>query len=319
MNPTTSTATRRNDLGGSVEMFDLAMNAAGFIGLQVFPVFEAGEDAGQFPKIKAEFYLKNRETRRAPGAPYSRPSEDDFEVDTYACKEHGTEEVADDREAKMYANYFDYERVLTERGRAIVMNNFERRIADKVFNASSFTPTAVTNEWDDLASATPISDVEAAVQRFFNRTGLWPNALILNRMVYRNLRLVQSVKDNIKNVQSVNPADINIQHMKSAFDLEHILVAGSAKNIAAEGQDLSIAQIWSGEYAAVARIATGPDIRAACIGRTMHWAGDGSKIGTAIESYRDERVRGGVIRVRMDTDEKILHDGCVELLSNITT
>jgi hypothetical protein len=60
-------------------------------------------------------------------------------------------------------------------------------------------------------------------------------------------------------------------------------------------------------------------MRDACIGRTFHWSQDGSSIGGTVESYRDERVRGDVIRVRHDVDEIVLYPQAGHLLSNVTT
>jgi hypothetical protein len=64
----------------------------------------------------------------------------------------------------------------------------------------------------------------------------------------------------------------------------------------------------------VCKVATGQDFREPCIGRTFHWAGDGSGIDGTIESYRDETVRGDVIRVRHDVDEIVLYKQAGHLL-----
>jgi hypothetical protein len=103
------------------------------------------------------------------------------------------------------------------------------------------------------------------------------------------------------------------------FDLEYVIVAGTSRNSAKEGQTATPVQIWSSEYAMVAKIATSADMREPCIGRTFHWAQDGSSIGGTVESYREEAIRGDVIRVRHDVDEVILYPEAGHLLSNVTT
>ena len=107
--------------------------------------------------------------------------------------------------------------------------------------------------------------------------------------------------------------------LSAIFDLENIIVAGSSRNSAKEGQAASPTQIWSDEYAMVCKIATGADMREPCIGRTFHWSEDGSSVGGTVETYRDETVRGNVVRVRHDVDEKLLYAEAGHLLSNITT
>lgn len=316
--PTATLSTLRPDLGGSVEEFSLAMDREGFIGLRAMPVLDVAVQAGSFGRIPLKELLQNRDTLRAAGGGYAR-GEWNFQPDSFATQEHGAEEPVDDREAAMYADYFNAEQVAVERARDVVLRNYERRVAAKLFNAVTFTPHAVTNEWDDTANATPITDVEVAAQAMWDATGLWPNALIINRKVFRNLRRCDEIANKIKAIMSVLPGDINEQHLQAAFDIPNILVAGGAKNIANEGQDASIAQIWSGEYAMLTRIATGRDIREPCIGRTLHYSADGSAIGAVIESYRDETVRSNIIRARMDTDEKLIYTAAAYLLSNITT
>jgi len=56
----------------------------------------------------------------------------------------------------------------------------------------------------------------------------------------------------------------------------------------------------------------------ACCGRTFHWGGDGSSIDGTFETYYDENIRGEKVRMRMETQEKLVYQEAVELLSNIT-
>lgn len=316
--PSSSLATLRPELGGSLEQFDLAMDRNGFIGTKVLPVFEAAEQSGTYGIIPLDQLLESPETRRAPGASYRR-GQFDFTTGTFACEEHGWEEPVDDREARMYANYFDAEMVSAQRARDIVLRNMEIRIAAAIYDTGTWTPTAVTNEWDDVANATPITDVAARVAAMWEATGLWPNALIINRKQYHNLRRCDQIQDRMEQVDRSFQGDIGISQLQAAFDLPYILVGGSAKNTAIKGQTADPGPIWSDEYAAVARICSTNDIREPGLGRVFHWGADGSSIGATMESYRDETVRGDVIRARMDTDEKVLYDGCLQLLSNITT
>ena len=206
--PSSSLATLRPDLATFFE-FDLEAEKAGFVGSQVFPVMEVASQSGNFGKIPLEELLQERETLRAPGSGYARGNFT-FTPDTYACFEHGAEEPVDDREAKAYADYFDAEVVSTARAYGAVLRNAEKRIADAVFNTSTWTggslTTAVTNEWDDASNATPMVDVEAAVQAIYDNSGLWANALIINRKVFRNLRNCDAVIDRINSAGAGNPS-----------------------------------------------------------------------------------------------------------------
>jgi hypothetical protein len=322
--PSSSLATRRPDLESFFE-FDLEMDAQGFIATKVFPVIDVASAAGNFGKLPLEQLLQERDTARASGSGYSRGNWT-FDPATYVTQEHGAEEPVDDNDANNYAEYFDVEMVSTMRAFSSVLRNAEKRVADAVFNTTTWTgsslTTAITNEWDDAANAVPITDVEAAVGKIYDNSGLWANALVINRKVFRNLRNCASVIDRINSAGAGNPSkpsDVTVDMLKQVFDLEHILVAGASRNSAKEGQTASPVQIWSNEYAMVCRISTSNDMRDPCIGRTFHWSQDGSSIGGTVETYRDETVRGDVVRVRHQVGETVLYAQAGHLLSNITT
>ena len=321
--PSSSLASQRSDLADSLMEFDLQMDAMGFVSNQVFPVVSVAKQSGNFGRIPLAQLLQERTTKRAPGGGYSRGNWK-FEPATYACEEHGAEEPIDDRESAMYADYFDAEQIATLRAYSAVLRNAEKRVADAVFNATTFSArkTAVTNEWDDATNATPITDVEAAVQNVYDASGLWANALVINKKVFRNLRLVSQIKDAIAASGAGYPTraqDITKAMLAAVFDLDHIIVAGSSRNSANEGQSASVEQIWSNEYAMVCRVAETEDFREPCIGRTFHWDEDGSEIGGHVETYRDETVRSDISRVRHDVDEVMLYTEAGHLLQNITT
>jgi len=322
--PETSLATLRPDLASFFE-FELEAEAAGYIAAEVFPVVDVVSQSGTYGIIPLEQLLQDRDTLRSPGSGYARGSFT-FQTATYACVEHGAEEPVDDREARMYAEYFDAEMISTARAFGAVLRNAELRVANAVFNTTTWTgaalTTAPTNEWDDATNAVPLTDVEAATQLIYDGSGLWPNALIINRKVFRNLRNCDQIIARITASGAGDPAkasDVTTAMLAQAFDLDHIIVAGGSRNSAIEGQAATPVQIWSDEYAMVCKIATSGDMKEPCIGRTFHWSDDGSSLGGTVETYRDENIRGDVVRVRHDVDEIVLYPQAGHLLSNITT
>jgi len=324
--PSSSLATLRPDLATFFE-YDLEAERNGYVASRVLPVMDVASQAGNFGKIPLAQLLQERDTKRAPGSGYAR-GKWTFDKATYACEEHGAEEPVDDREAKMYAEYFEAEGVSTMRAFSAVLRNAELRAANLLFNATTWSggslTTEITNEWDSnhTTDAVPIDDVEAAVNKVYDGSGLWPNALIINRKVFRNLRNLDQIIERINSEGAGNaskPSDISAAMLAQVFDLDFVIVAGNTRNTATEGQNATPGQIWDSEYAMVARIAVSNDMREPCVGRTFHWSQDGSSIGGTVESYRDETVRGDVIRVRHDVDEIVLYKEAAHLLSNVTT
>ncbi len=322
--PSSSLSTLRPDLA-TFEEFDLEMDRRGFIAQRVAPVIDVASQAGVFGKIPVEQLLQTRTTNRAPGAGYARGNYT-FTSASYTCEEHGAEEPIDDREAKMYANYFNAEQIATMRAYDAVLRNAEIRMAAAIFNASTWTgvtlTTAVGTEWDTIATATPITDVDAAVKKVWAVSGMWPNALIVTKHVFKNLRRCAQVIDALESSGAGVGAwqgAINEAQLASVFDLDYVIVAGGAKNTAKEGQSVSFDKIWDDEYAMVCRVATTSDPKEPCIARTFHWAEDGSSIGGTVETYREESKRSDIVRVRHDVDEIVMYTEMGHLLSNITT
>jgi hypothetical protein len=288
-------------------------------------VLEVSLQASPFGKIPLEQLLQSPDTTRAPGSGYNR-GKFTFTTDSYACVEHGWEEPIDDREAEMYAAYFDAEQVSAMRAMDFVLRAQEIRVAALLHNTTTYTgaalTTAITNEWDDFVNATPIDDVEAAVRKVYTGTGLWPNALQVNKKQFRNLRQCDQIIERIASFGAgapVKAADITAAQLAAVFDLEDVLIGSGSKNTALEGQTAVPGQIWSDEYAMVMRVCRTNDIREPGLGRTFHWGQDGSQIGGAVETYRNESVRSEMARVRHDTHEKLLYVEAAHLLSNVTT
>jgi hypothetical protein len=319
--PSTSLATLRPDLAQSLTEFDLAMDRMGFIGLKVCPVLEVPEQAGTFGVIPVEQLLQNRDTARAPGSGYNR-STFTFTKASYACDENGAEEPIDDRQSKMYRHYFDQELVATERARDAVLRNLEKRIASMFFNTTTFSgvrTTAAAHLWSSKSTGVPLDDVENAVQAVYDNSGLWCNSIIMSRKAFRNCRRTDQIRDESKaqGFMDVRAGKITEAQLATCFDLENVFVAGSSKNGANEGQDVSFSQIWDNTLCLVCHLNFSNDVQRPTVGRTFHWGEDGSNIGGTIETYRDETVRGNVVRDRMDTDEVLIYPDAGFLITAI--
>lgn len=322
--PTTTLATLRPDLAEFFE-FDLEMQKRGYVSTRVLPVVETALQSDSPGKVPLESLLFQGDTARNSASGYNRGSYK-FETFSYATHENGWEEPIDNRDRNRYRNLLDLEVIASARAMDVVLRNQEQRVANAVFNASTWTgaslTTTITHEWDDAVNCVPVTDVEAAVRKVYDGSGLWPNALVINRKVFRNLRNSAQIIDRINSEGAGNaskPSDITEQMLAAVFDLDFIIVAGSSRNSAKEGQAATPAQIWSDEYAMVCKVATGNDMREPCIGRTFHWSEDGSSIGGTIEQYYEEQSRSDIYRVRHETDEVIMYPQAGHLLSNITT
>lgn len=319
--PSSALATQRPDLAASFMEFDIEMANQGFIAQRVMPVSEVAKAAGNFGLIPIEQLLSARTTDRAPGSRYNSGNFT-FAPQTFACVEHGWEEPVDDNEAQMYADYFSLEQIAAYRAYRAVLENYEKRVAAAIFNTSTWTGAALTTAagtpWSTVATAVPATNVEAAAQRVFDNCGMWPNAVIMSRKTFRNVRNCVSIVDRIKYAGITDPraGAITEAAIAQVFDLDYVIVAGSAKNTAIDGQAATVASIWADTNVMVCKIATDGDIRTPCIGRTFHYGEDGSEVGGHVESYRDETRRSDIVRVRHQVAEKVLYVEAGHLITN---
>lgn len=321
--PSSALVTLRPDLAQSFMQFDLEMARQGFIAQLVCPVMDVAKASGNFGIIPIEQLLQNRDTQRAPGSGYQR-GKYTFKPATFATAEHGAEEPVDDNEAELYRSYFDVEQIAAARALDAVLRGLEQRVAALYFSTATFTgaltvAAASTYLKANWATATPIDDVETAVQQVWANSGLWPTSLILDRHVYRNMRNCQQIIDRVKYSGFINPTakDITPNVLAEVFDLQEVIVAGEGQNSADEGQAASISTIWDKTKMMVARIDRSKDFRRPTVGRCFHWGDDGSTIGGTIESYRDEPKRSDVIRVRNQTGEQIIYPQAAVLVTGV--
>lgn len=317
--PSSALVTLRPDLAASLEQFDLAMSWNGFVGSKILPVVPVLQQAGNFGIIPIEQLLQARNTARAPGGAYSR-AQFTFKPSTFSCKENGFEEAVDDRESNMYQNYLAAEQYAALRARDAVLRNYETRVINLVTDTAVFTSaltSAVAVSWKTLASSTPAVDISTAVQAVYANSGLMANTVVMGWKAWQNFRQSADTINRIKYWGGDDPTTKGISTAVAArfFDVESVVIAGSQKNGANEGAAVSLSQLWNDDRIFVGRVARTDDFKEPAIGRTFTWAGDGASESGTVESYRDERVRGNVIRVRMDSDEQVIYKQAGYLLT----
>lgn len=318
--PSTALSGYRPDLG-TMFQFDVEMDNAGFIANRIAPPFEAAEQAGTLGIIPLKQLRQTPQTGRNSRGDYNRVNFT-FSDETYATSEHGLEMPIDQRRAKIYRTWFDFEVACTAVTLNMVLRAYEMRIAAMIQNATTFAAqtAAVTDEWNDWTAATPLTDVQKAKLAMWTVSGIHPNAMQVNKRQFDNLRFCSQVTDKIASSgagTAIKPADITKQILASCFDLDEIIVADSSKDSANEGQAVDIDQIWSDEYAMLLRVPKTNRIEEPCLARTIHWGADGSVIGGQIEMYYEDQNRGDIVRVRHETQERIMYTQLGYLLSNI--
>lgn len=312
--PSPTQTIQRRDLGEVVREYAIEESEKMYNGTKIMPIFRTPLQAGNFPRIPVEEMLKPRDVKRAVRGGYNR-GDWGFEQDNYACVEYGWEEVVDDVEAANYDSYFDAESDSAMIAMDVILRAQEQRIAAIV---EGQTPNAVANAWVNGTSATPKADVHTGKKAILDYTGVLPDTLAMTWNTLQALLDTDDVNDSIKYTSPIRALGMNdqLRILSTYFGVERILIHNAIVNSASEGQAFNPNGIWSDDKAFLCVTGTGSLRGKPSFGRTMLWEDD-SPENVNVETYREEQVRGEIIRARQFTDEKVINTTCGYLLSNL--
>lgn len=327
-----NTVIYRPDLGQVV--MEYVEGGTGTIGLELMPLFPTALQSASYPVIPKEALLELSDVSRAPRGAYNRGSWE-YERGKFATVERGREEPVDDGERALLegeTNPGAADEMATRRAMGIILRAQEKRVADKLFNATNFTAHSLVNEWDDTAAATPITDVATGIAAFRSQCGMLPDALVIAWYTFQALKNNTQIVERLK--YTFPGIDINrmtSDQLAAVFNVPQVYVGGAVYNSAGVGLDATIADIWNKEYAALVKISRGMDLTQPGLGRTFLWTED-SPQNAIVEQYREEQIRSDVFRVRHNTDEALMQSfdasgsvvsniaaACVYLWDNVTT
>lgn len=327
------TAITRLDLSLNYAEFSLAATRLGFIGLLVCPAVSVGLQNAKYMKLAIADLLKPvKSLKRAPKANYAR---DDFEweQDEFSTDDHGKEKVVDDRQIAIYGDIIKAEMVNRNAAVHDVLQDLESEIAAAIFNTTIWTgsdlTTAAGTAWSTHSSATPVTNIDGAIDKVEAGIGQSPDTIILTKKALRNWGRCTQVSTQFKFMRGNDaPVSALVQAMKDLHEVDKVFVANGFKNTAGEGQTATLSRFWDDTKVMVCKTGSpngsleDPEVR---IGNTIMWneeiaslpgGGDG-EAGVIVEEYREESRRGGVIRARMDWQVKRQHVQCGHLITGV--
>lgn len=276
--------------------------SVGFVGMRLAPIFNAGQQAAFYYVFDRENFLNiPRLQARAPGTPYSRTVMKLSDA-TFACKNYGHETPVADEERLKYAVAFDADQSAVRRNAHIILFNHEIRVK-AIFDSNGVPNSTPAVKWDAFANAAsdPVGDVKTAKRVIQVNCGIMPNTLTLSQTVADKL----SEHPKIKALFANTDGNVTREQLRKAFEVDHLEIAGSVENIAAEGQALNPAFLW-GDNVILAVTNPSQDLQAPNAARTFVWQGGGGDAGSRVESYREDNVDADIHRSKHHTDERII-------------
>lgn len=280
----------------------------GFIGQRVAPVAEVAEAEGRFPVLSRENFLNVPETARAEDGSYNRV-QGSFSTLPFACEDNGLEHPVDDRRVRRLGSQLAGEQSVTRILTHKVLLAAEKRVADLVQDSSTYTFTNADTAWSTEASAVPLDDIATGLASITSESGVPAGmvSLILSKADFdymvRTDQFLDQVKYTYGRNDGVRPALVSAEVAAAVCGVKEVLVGQGGYNSAAEGETVSVSNVWSTGEAMLAVLAEpNSDLETMSQWRTLLWTAD-SPTNPVVEMYREERVRGGVVRVRHDVDE----------------
>lgn len=304
----TSGATIRADINAVVEEASGADEF--FIGARCMPPFPVDEKSGTYPKLQiagAEL-MSAGSTVRTPTGSYGEVTRS-WTSDTYDCVDRGLEEAIDDTTQKDVARFFNAEASSAKWVLRNIKLDHELRAATALVNATTFgagTNSAVAYTEANIATISFIADVLAAIERCRDN-GCNPNTIVVSSPVYNRVRrgtLVQSFVAGQVGKGSIVTASSMAQALADE-GITQCLVGKARYNSAKKGQAKSITNIWGNTYVWVGKVTSGASsMTDGGAGFTLVWNKEGGIWVT--ETYRDDKRRSNMVRVRQNTTEKIV-------------
>lgn len=295
-----------------------------YIGQLVLPVYPSATQVGRYPKFKIEkgellSSEASGDTKRNQTGTYNEISRK-FEWDSYQTEEYGLEERVDDTVATAMANFFDAE-VVTGK---LLMNNlmlaYEKDAAAVINDSSIFTTTASTVAYTEanVSGATPFDvprDINDAIERA-TLLGEPPDTCTMSLSVWNRIRRSQKLQTYIYGFLNVTQggSQITEQMFAQAFGIQRLLISRKSYNSSIKGKSKALLPVWGNDYIWIGRTGEG-DFMNGGVGRTVVWDADSPGGLFTSESYRDEKRRGNMIRVRSNRVIKVVNPNAGQLIT----
>lgn len=292
-----------------------------YVGQEIFPVFPSAQEVGRYPR----FTVKDTElmkpgkaggsTKRGATGTYNEVTRK-FVWDSYQTEEYGLEERVDDVVARRMENFFDAEMVTGKFLMNALMIDYEMECAAAAFDPATFTTTNAIVAYtaaNTLTMDVP-SDLNALIERI-TLLGENSSVIIMSLPVWNRIRaskLMQTYMYGFLNV-SQGGSQITPDMFSAVFGGVRLIIAKKAVDTAPKGQAPTLVPIWGNDFVGVFNVAPG-DFLNGGIGRTIVWDADSPGGLFTSESYRDEKRRGNMLRVRSNRVIKIMSTASGQLI-----
>jgi hypothetical protein len=247
---------------------------AGFIADRILPVVPVPKQSDTYVIFEQADLFRRENTVRSRGAEankiHARVSSAGFFCNNYALKADVTIEDRANADP-VFVRQFEEGRVM--RLQDALFLDWEIRVANQITSGSNVgSYAAVSSAWTDRVNSDPLGDLWKAIDNVEVATGYRPNHVLFSGTAWRNFRRHKNVIDKATNPNvsggGLYPSVAQIEEL-----LEMTVLVGNAwYNSAAEGQAISLSQVWR-DHAVVYYAPEQPSLESPSFGYYFRWSG----------------------------------------------
>jgi len=252
--------------------------------------------------------------KRAPGATYE-PVEYVVSEGSYTCEEYGAVGVVDDSEQ---ANADSPLQPMEDKSLAVriqVVGELHAQIAallnDTGTTFASYTGAAATS-WASHDTAEPVADADTA-RESFRSNGTYMRAandvvMCIAVPEWYDLKRNADFIDRVK-YTGRGAASLSLMQAAEYMGVDKAYIVGENENSAADGLDLSTADIWTSGNVGFYSVPKGrPGLKTPGLGFTAIWRqanGGEASTGFRMVRYRDEDINSWKVRGNLHADPEV--------------
>lgn len=288
-----------------------------FIGQKLLPVKGVKARAGRYPRMdlaEGKLMRKDATARNSTGSYNEITRKHGW--DTYDCVDRGLEERIDDTKAAEMSNFFSLEKLTAKLVRRQVALDFEVTAAGIIMNEGNFAKedAVVAYTEANIDTVDVPQDVEAAIEAVISR-GEECNTMVLSLKLWNYIRRSKLMQAYVwgKLTDNTGRKQLTHSHLAEVFDLENVYIAKGHYDVAKTKASTSISAIWGTSHIFVGNV-KGGDFDNGGVGRTLVWDADTPNGLYATETYRDEKRRSDMVRVRSNSVEKLVNTNAGQLV-----
>ena len=282
----------------------------GLIGAEALPLLNVPAKSGTYLKATlAGADLRNADAlKRDLASEYAAISRS-YTSASYTTQETGLTEYIDDSLRSDLSRFFSVEASSAKFLLRQLKLSHEKRVSDLLWASTTPFTTAdaspLVNYTEALLTTINAPADVAAAKLSLNKLGYEANAVLMSANVFERIRrstLLQNMFFGV--ISDVGPRLLSEQQVAAGLGVEKVLIGRAARNTANKNLAYSGSFIIPDTKIIVANL-QGGEFTAGGVGRTLVWADDAPG-GFISETYRDDARRSNVLRVRMNTSEKLI-------------